>query len=104
MSFAYVFPTDQEVEVLELDASQPFTLSKLQELVGGYIEILHLHNVCFAYGDINIEAKDAIMVLNEEGKIRNLDYNMAGTVLMRANGIADFAVGPVIVCSSELIR
>tara|TARA_B100000579_G_scaffold436842_1_gene464100 strand:- start:1823 stop:2134 length:312 start_codon:yes stop_codon:yes gene_type:complete len=101
---AYVFPTNQEVPVKDISRDEPFSLSELQELVGGYIQVIGLKSLNFSYRDIHIDHKNLIMILNEEGKIRGLQPNMAGTVIMRANGFDDFAVGDVIVCDSRLLR
>lgn len=69
-----------------------FQLKELQEFVGGFIEIAHL-------GD------DAIMVLNEEGKLKGLEYNSVATNLYQSYyGMGDYIVGNVLVCERDLVR
>jgi hypothetical protein len=62
-------------EVLEEETGKPFSLERLQELVGGYIETIPLD-------------KDTILVVNEEGKLKGLPVNMSATeVLQMYRGI-----------------
>lgn len=53
------------------------TLANFQNTVGGYIEVVPLD-------------KENIILCNEEGKIKGLDFNMAFR--------GDFLVGTIIVC------
>ena len=73
-------------------SGQAFTLEELQALVGGYVEPLRLPS-----GDI--------VLLDEDGKLKQKPKNGRATTLVRSAGIAaaDFIVGDVLVCSkSEL--
>ena len=74
-----------------------FSLQELQGFVGGYIEILNLHDL--GYGD-------KLMVLNEEGKLMGLPYNEAATILYR-NSVCwdghDYIVGDVLLCDADMI-
>ena len=64
-----------------------FQLSELQEVVGGYIEI--------------VETIDKqIMVVNEEGKLIGLPFNEEATRLVRY----DVIVGDVLVCASSQVK
>lgn len=55
-----VFVKDPGKYLVEKDL--PNTLEALQEAVGGYIEVVPIF-------------KDMVMIVNEEGKIRKMDYN-----------------------------
>ena len=46
-----------------------FSLRELQNAVGGYIEVVHL-------------ADGRIMVVNEDGKVQGLPFNMAATQIL----------------------
>ena len=63
-----------------------FQLDELQEIVGGYIEIVHLSN-------------GQIMVVNEEGLIYDLPYNAEAS-----SEAMDIIVGDVLVCDSDKVR
>ncbi len=69
-----------------------FRLEELQAIVGGYIQIIALSD-------------GRLMVLNEEGKLKNLPPNHAATELTRdvlCSG--DYIAGDVLVCSSKEVR
>lgn len=68
-----------------------FKLKELNEFVGGYIEIVYLYN-------------SEIMVVNEEGKIKNLPLNEKATNIVRKNGIIDIIVGNVLLCKQNEIK
>jgi hypothetical protein len=60
-------------------------LKEMQKLVGGYIELLSIMT-------------DKLMVLNEEGVLRGLPYNLAASILAGRD-----IVGDVIICDRSLI-
>lgn len=67
-----------------------FSLKELQEIVGGYIEIIDL--------------KDGYMVINEEGKFLDLPLNADATTLyMCVTNINDYIVGDVLICPKNQI-
>ena len=69
-----------------------YTLEELKEIVGGYIEIIHL-------------TKNKIMVINDEGKLINLPHNENATILFRlCLDTIDFIVGDALVCHTNRIR
>ena len=72
-----------DIEVIDIENK----LEVIQDLVGGYIEYCNL-------SQDNIE-----MIINEEGKIYNLDYNLYATLLNRATHLYndDYIVGDVII-------
>lgn len=99
-SFVYEQPKENDLKLLgyatliKVDDSKtvierytPFKLEALQSFVGGYIEI--------------IPTKDGrLMVINEEGRLKNLSYNMTATDLVEY----DLIVGDVLVCDKNLIK
>ena len=59
------------------------TLSDAQKFVGGYVELVRL--------------KDGILIVNEEGKIKQLDYNEpASKLYAESYGDLDIIFGPAI--------
>lgn len=64
-----------------------FKLEELNEIVGGYIEVLTLND-------------DQIMVINEEGKVYGLPLNLKATDMY---GL-DFIVGDVLVCEESEVK
>ncbi len=62
-----------------------FSLTELQEIVGGYIEIVFFQN-------------GYCLVVNEEGKLNGLPLNPYATLLMYENGINDVIVGNALHC------
>ena len=63
----------------------PFSLKYLQSIVGGYIEIIHVD-------------ENTRMIINEEGKFKNLQVNTNATELVVRNLFEDdYIVGDVIV-------
>lgn len=57
-----------------------FSLQELQDIVGGFIEIVHL-------------PKRKLMIVNEEGKLNGLPFNAKASELY-----PDVIVGDVLVC------
>lgn len=82
--------TPETVEV-KPKSGKTFSLSELQGFVEGYIEI--------------VELKDGkIMVVNEEGKLKDLPFNHAATDLFAqtySNG--DIIVGNALLCNKSEI-
>ena len=75
----------------ELKNGKTFSLSELQKMVGGYIEIIPFQN--------------QVMVVNEEGKINGSKLNEEASVIFsNTYGHIDAIYGNVIMCSSELIN
>lgn len=76
-----------EVDVKPMNGTD-FSLTELQDFVGGYIEIIQL--------------KDGnTMVVNDEGKLLGLPMNATATQLYRNSfGCADYIVGNALVCDN----
>ena len=78
-----------EVELVPENGKQ-FTLKELQDLVDGFIEI--------------VPAKDGrLIIINEEGKLRDLPMNQKASLLYKHAG-SDVIVGDVLVCDKSEIR
>lgn len=89
---AKIYKMNGEVLYIEPKNGENFSLEELQKIVRGYIEILPLDD-------------DEIMVLNEEGKCKNLGINLMATSLMLCAGYRhDFIVGDVLVCRSDEVK
>lgn len=83
----------ETVEVAPANGTD-FTLSELQSIVGGYIEILEFHDGRY-------------LVLNEEGKLNDLPTNEKATTLAHQNTYLaawDYIVGDVLVCDEGQIK
>lgn len=67
-----------------------FSLTELQEAVGGYIEIVPI-------------AEDVIMVIDEEGKLKGKPPNALASVIWWASygSTDDPIVGPALLCSGK---
>ena len=81
------------IENFEPKNGKHFSLSELQAIVSGYIEIVYLKD-------------NKIMVINEEGKLNGLAINHAATdVFLNSNPYSfDVIVGDVLVCDSKQVR
>jgi len=63
-----------------------FTLAEMQAFVEGYIEIVRLPD-------------GRAIVINEEGKLRQMPLNPEATILAAPRIAPDFIVGPALVCT-----
>ena len=84
-----------EFKVIENSKDEP-SLEQAQKFVGGYVE-----GITFPNGDY--------LIINEEGKIKNLPLNPEATLLWRMTftkdkymiGYDDFVVGPAILIKKD---
>jgi hypothetical protein len=87
-----------EFKIIEDSKDEP-SLKEAQEFVGGYVE-----GITFPNGDY--------LIINEEGKLKNLPLNPEATVLWRATfdndnyitGRNDFVVGPAILIKKAALK
>lgn len=89
---ATIYTTDGNTVKIFPNPGPRFSLEEMQNIVGGYIELISL--------------KNGYMIVNEEGKIYNLPYNEYATDLAhKSRGIFpnDYIVGNVLVCSIDEI-
>lgn len=68
-----------------------FSLEEMQGFVEGSIEIVNLSG-------------QRIMIVNEEGKIKNLPVNQTATTIANFNDIVDIIHGNVIICHQNQIQ
>lgn len=91
---ALIYRASGDVENVEPKNGTDFQLEELKSIVGGWIEIKFLS-----------DDKGRVMVLNEEGKLRNLPYNERATMLYRKFVYEhDFIVGDVLICDKSQIK
>ena len=75
-----------------VNEEQGYTLDQLQLIVGGIIEIIPM-------------GKGRIAVLNEEGKLKDLEFNSLATqMLEKFIPKDDYVVGNVLFCKTEHVR
>jgi hypothetical protein len=87
---AILYKTDGTSQPIKPQDGRKFGLAELQQMVGGYIEVIYL-------------SEGRLMVLNEEGKLRGLPVNAKATaVALPFLGEGDFIVGDALVCDEGL--
>ena len=93
MEKARVIKTNGEVIEVTPKNGTDFSLEEMQGVVGGLIEI------------IDTPDGKQIMVLNEEGKLEDLPFNMIATgIAVKDFGlVGDYIAGDVLVCPSEMV-
>lgn len=89
---AKIYKMNGAVLNIEPKNGSDFSLEELKEIVRGYIEILPLDD-------------DEIMVLNEDGKCKNLAINAMATYRLQVAGYhGDYIVGDVLICRSDEVK
>lgn len=87
---AYYIKSDNTID--ELDSKREYDLNELQEMVGGYIQVIY-----------NLP-DDKIMIINEEGKLMKHDFNFYATNLAiynRSITSDDCVVGDAVVLNHK---
>ena len=87
-----------KLQIIEDSKHEP-NLKAAQEFVGGYVE-----GITFPNGDY--------LIINEEGKLRDLPLNSEATMMWRATftkdkylfGYDDFVVGPAILIKKDALK
>lgn len=72
-------------ELVKIDKAP--NLKQLQEIVGGYIEIIR----------VIFNGKQCQMIINEEGKLINLPLNLQATKILQASAPNDYIVGTAVI-------
>lgn len=89
---AKIYKSNGEIVDIEPKNGKDFQLEELNKIVGGYIELVTLPN-------------DEFMVVNEEGKIRELPVNDNATeIYQRKIGCWDYIVGDCLICKTSQIQ
>lgn len=88
---AKIYKADGSIIDVKPNNGTDFSLEELQEIVGGYIEIVGLMG-------------NEIMVINEEGKLIDLPFNENATQMYQeVDGFYDYIAGDVLVCDSNMV-
>lgn len=93
---AKVIFTDGTVKEITPKNGTDFSLEEIKEYINGFLEVVWLRD----------EHRN-IMIIDEEGKIKNLDSNVTATDLaVQAKAIYpyDYIAGNVIVCSMDQFK
>lgn len=87
---AYIYKSNGEVIKTSPKNGKDFSLKELKEIVGGHIEVVNLG--------------DDYMVVNEEGKLIGLPFNLNATIVYQiSTKIGEHIVGDVLVCPKNQI-
>jgi hypothetical protein len=86
---AFIYSANGEIVPILPNNNKHFELSELQSIVEGYIEIIRLND-------------GRLMIVNEEGKILNLNHNENASKLIQTK--EDFICGNVLVTPSNFIK
>lgn len=90
----FLIKSDGEKQKVNPKNGTDFSLEELQGFVGGYIQILHM-------------GRGELMVINEEGKLKNLPLNRDATAIANLRGRlleGDYIVGPALICHKSQIK
>lgn len=87
---AVVIKVDGSAQLVPCDADKSLPLKKLQELVGGYIEVVRASRIA-----------PLVMIVNEEGKLLNLPLNKNATAWQSAIHGFQQIVGDVVVMCQQ---
>lgn len=90
---ARIIKTNGEIIPVEPKNGTDFQLNEMQEIVGGYIQLVYLMN-----------DEGEVIVMNEDGKFAGLPVNDKATELAAKRLFqGDYIVGDVLVCKTEQI-
>jgi hypothetical protein len=87
---ARVIHPNGEVQIKRPANGEKFTLEELQEMVGGYIELVHLPR-----GNGHATA-----YVNADGKLKGREYNAEASAIYGREP-TDVIVGPMVIVSTE---
>ena len=89
---AKIIYTDKEAEDYTPKNGKTFTLTEMQEILGGYAEPLHLND-------------GRLIIVDDAGKSKNKAVNIPATnILRRDHFTTDYIVGTAIVCNAAMIE
>lgn len=90
--YGVVLYADGKKDIVRPANGTDFSLEEMQEIVGGYIEVVYMPN-------------DWIMIVNEEGKLYNMPINEKATYMFQnAYPTDDVIVGNALICKSEMVK
>lgn len=90
--WAHIYYPNGDFQETQPKNGTTFELEEMQEIVGGYIEVIRL--------------KDGrLMIVNEEGLLQGLPVNIEATnILRRDHSTTQYIVGNAIVCDSDMFE
>lgn len=90
---ATLYTTDSKMKEVRPKNRKTFSVSEMQYYVHGYFEIIPLGDGC-------------VMIINEEGKIKNLPLNETATAIIKTYypAMKGEILGDVIVCKKSMIQ
>lgn len=90
--WAHVYYHNGDFQETQPKNGRTFELEEMQEIVGGYIEIIRLND-------------GKIIVVNEEGLPQGLPVNIEATnILRRDHSTTQYIVGNAIVCDADMVE
>lgn len=92
---AIILHPDGRQEPVEPKNGSDFQLEELQAIVGGYIEI------------VPAKQRGLILVIDEEGKLKNKKFNMKATLaagFLIKGLFADIIVGTALLCKNKEVQ
>ena len=89
---AQIIKSNGETKTVEPKNGTDFKLEELQAIVGGYIQIAYLRD-------------DEIMVMDDEGKLKEKDLNLQASLRNRRDvNPYDSVVGDVLICKTNQVK
>lgn len=89
---AQIIKSNGETKTVEPKNGTDFKLEELQAIVGGYIQIAYLRD-------------DEIMVMDDEGKLKEKDLNLQASLRYRRDvNPYDSVVGDVLICKTNQVK
>lgn len=90
--WAHVYYPNGDFQETQPNNGTTFELEELQEVVGGYIEIIRLND-------------GRLIIVNEEGLLQGLPVNIEATnILRRDHSTTQYIVGNAIVCDADMVE
>lgn len=89
---AQIIKSNGETKTVEPKNGTDFKLEELQAIVGGYVQITYLRD-------------DEIMVMDEEGRLKDKDLNLRASLRYRRDvNPYDSVVGDVLICKTNQVK
>ena len=89
---AQIIKSNGETKTVEPKNGTDFKLEELQAIVGGYVQIAYLRD-------------DEIMVMDEEGRLKDKDLNLRASLRYRRDvNPYDSVLGDVLICKTNQVK
>ena len=90
--WAHIYYPNGDFQETQPKNGTTFELEEMQEIVGGYIEVIRLND-------------GRIIIVNEEGLLQGLPVNIEATnILRRDHSTTQYIVGNAIVCDADMVE